>query len=107
MVYQLKSLIKSPPSASNIIVRNNMFPKNDSILVKGLKPGDVVRVYSAPSGGKIIASGKAVQSGKGTYSCTMVVRELGPKAGKIYVTVTSPGLKESSRTEVVYGAAKK
>jgi hypothetical protein len=107
MAYQLKSMITNPPSASNFTVRNNVFPKSDSILVKGLKSGDVVRVYNARSGGKIIASGKASQSGKGTYSCTMVVRDLGAKAGKIYVTVTSPGLKESGRTEISYGAAKK
>lgn len=69
--------------------------KNDTIKVIGLTKGDVVKVYNAK--GKKIASKKSI--GK---SVTISIKQLGKNAGKVYVTVTKAGKKESKRTAVKF-----
>jgi hypothetical protein len=84
--------------ATQVKVTNNK-GKNDTIVVSGLVKGDVVKVYNASSKGKLLTS--ATSKGK---SVTLTVKQLGTKSGKVYVTVTRPGMLESSRTSVSYKA---
>jgi len=40
----------------------------------------------------------------GGTSTTLSIKQLGQKAGKVYVTITNPGMTESTRTSVNYSA---
>jgi len=85
------------PSVGNVKIENYK-GKSDKITVNKLSKGDVVKIYNAASGGKIIATSPAVTS----TSAAVYVKQLSEKAGTVYVTVTRPGYKESSRTKVSY-----
>lgn len=82
------------PKASNVVIKNNK-GKSDTITVKGLKKGSVVKVYNTKS--KVIAKGTS----KGS-SLTLSVKQLGKNAGKVYVTVQEPQFKASSKVTVKY-----
>jgi hypothetical protein len=84
---------------SSIIVTNNT-GKPDTVDVTALIPGDVVKVYNADSGGKIL--GTATASNKDEAIVT--IAQLGTAAGNVYVSVTSKGMVESDRTTVPYSA---
>lgn len=89
--------------ASNIIVTNNA-GASDIIQINGLTGGDVVNIYSAATGGSLIATATV-----GTYDsyAKITVSQLGSTAGNIYVSVTSKGKNESERTTVAYAAEQK
>ncbi|SDG15344.1 fibronectin type III domain-containing protein [Desulfosporosinus hippei] len=86
---------------SEITVQNNL-RKNDKVIVSELNVGDIVKVYSSASGGKLL--GKAtVATGKDEASVT--IRQLsGGGAGSVWVSVTSRGAQESERVEQAYDA---
>ena len=73
----------------------------DTIKVTGLTATDVIKVYAAASGGAALGSA-TVAAGK--TDATISVAQLGTAAGKAYVSVTSTGKLESTRTEVAYAA---
>jgi hypothetical protein len=85
-------------SAENVTISNNA-QKSDTITVSGLDARDTVRVYSAASGGKVLAS-KTVSSS--ADDLTINVTQLGSEAGSVYVTVTKKNMGESDRTKVDY-----
>ena len=91
---------KAEPSAplktSQITIKNNK-GKSDTIKVKSIKKGDVIKVYTKASGGKLLVSKKAT----GTTT-TLSVKQLGKKAGNVYVTVTKNGLLQSSKVKAAY-----
>lgn len=88
---------KTPkPSASNITIKNNK-GKSDTVIVKGLKKSDVVKLYS--SSGKYLSSKTSTSS-----SATIAVKQLGKGSGSVYVTVTRPGMNESDKVKKTYKA---
>ncbi|MBK0291313.1 hypothetical protein IAE22_03335 [Bacillus sp. S34] len=84
--------------SSQVKVVNNK-GKADSVTVNKISKGDVVKVYNASSKGTLLASKES-----GGTSTTLSFKQLGQKAGKVYVTTTNPGMTESTRTAVNYSA---
>ena len=79
---------------TDIIVTNNAAGTADTVVVPGLAVGDIVKVYSAATGGTAIGTTTATVAG----SVTVTIAQLGAAAGNIYVSVTSKSLLESDRT---------
>lgn len=86
--------VSSALKASQIKVANNK-GKADTISVSGLKSGDTIKSYN--SRGHLLATKKST----GT-NVSLSVPQLGSTSGKIYVTVTHSGMKESGKTAVGY-----
>jgi hypothetical protein len=86
------------PDVSDVTVTNNV-GKASTIYVDGLGEGDVVKVYNAATGGKLLTS-RIV--GSNATDVTLSVSNLGVVAGSVYLSVTSKGMTESSRTMVNY-----
>ncbi|EMS69950.1 beta strand repeat-containing protein [Ruminiclostridium cellobioparum] len=83
-----------------VTITNNA-QKSDVIYVSGLTPRDVIKVYSAETGGKLLGSKTVSTSGS---DVTITVPQVGSAEGSVYVTVTSKGYLESKRTEVPFKA---
>ncbi|WP_239629581.1 hypothetical protein [Paenibacillus sp. H1-7] len=83
-----------PPAPSAIRVDNKLAPSVDTVVVSGLSPGDVVKVYA--DGGAAAPLGTATVS-SGSTSATVSVNQLGALGGHIYVTLTQPSYSESRR----------
>lgn len=88
------------PSSNNINITNNS-AKSDTIYVSGLAAGDKVSVYNAATGGKLLCSSTV---GSQRTEAKLTISQLGTVSGNIYVSVKSPGLLESTRTEVGFSA---
>lgn len=88
----LKSL--SEPLKSNQIQTQNNLGINDHVSVSGIASGDEVRLFNTQ--GKLIAEKKA------TGKSVMVPLNLGSTSGKIGVSVTRSGKRESTRTTVAF-----
>ncbi|MBY6037169.1 hypothetical protein KUV80_10910 [Fictibacillus nanhaiensis] len=100
--YEFKISMKSNPlSASKIKVYNNK-GKSDSVSVRGVAKGDVVKIYNTSSKGTLLATKESTDS-----YVSLSIKQLGQKGGKIYVTVTKSGLAESDRVAVSFAAEKK
>ncbi|MEH7307904.1 outer membrane protein assembly factor BamB family protein [Neobacillus drentensis] len=93
---------KSPALKSGQVKLTNNKSKSDTVKVTGLKKGDTIKIYNASSKGKLLATKKASSS-----STTISIKQLGKKAGKVYLTVTRTGMSESSRTAVAFKSEKK
>jgi hypothetical protein len=90
----VKQVITAPLKSSQVTIRNNK-GKSDTISVKGVTKGERVKLYN--SGGKSIGSWKAT----GTTTI-LSVKQLGQTNGRIYLSTTQSGLKESKRVAVSY-----
>ncbi len=99
--YEVSVSLKSNPLKTSQIKAANNKGKKDKITVKSLSKGDTVKVYNASKKGTVLATKKASGS-----SVNLSIKQLGKKAGKVYVTVTRSGMTESSRTAVSYKAEK-
>ncbi|TGE40012.1 hypothetical protein E4K67_03265 [Desulfosporosinus fructosivorans] len=88
----------SSPNLSDISIANSL-TANDKVTVAGLAVGDIVKVYKTSTGG--ILWGKATVA-SGETQAEVTIRQLGSGAGTVWVTVTSSGKLESSRTEQTY-----
>lgn len=86
------------PDSDNIEVTNNS-GKSDTIYISGLAPGDKVSVYNAASGGSLLAT---TTVGSNKSEATLTISQLGVDSGSIYISVTSSGLLESYRTQVIF-----
>jgi hypothetical protein len=86
------------PNAVNIAVSNRV-GSNDTVVVTGLAAGDIVKVYSAATGGFVLGQ-ETVASG----STMVTIRNLNLLAigGTIHVSVTSSNILESARTPKTY-----
>jgi hypothetical protein len=91
----------SAPARSNIIVVNYSGSTMDTVTIIGLSPGDTVTVYTAGSGGDILAAETVTDKGT-TMTLTARLKDAG---GTIYITVTGAGKAESKRTPVTYDAS--
>ncbi|WP_282938805.1 hypothetical protein [Paenibacillus sp. RC67] len=85
----------------NVVVTNNV-GKADTVLVKGLKAGEIVKVYDKASAGAKILGTATVASGKDEV--TISINNLGAAAGSIYIIVIETGKKESEAVEISYSA---
>jgi len=85
-----------PLKVSQVKVYNNK-GKTDAVNISGVSKGDTIKVYNASSKGKLLAT-KQVTGTSGSIS----IKQLGTKSGKVYVTITKSGMKESGRTAVSY-----
>lgn len=85
---------------SQVKIVNNK-KKNDTITVSGISKGDAVKVYTAASKGKLMASKTSAGS-----KTTLTVKQLGTKKGKVYVAIAYPGMVESDRIAVIYEGEK-
>ncbi|MEH7131293.1 Ig-like domain-containing protein [Neobacillus drentensis] len=90
----VKQVITAPLKSSQVTIRNNK-GKSDTVSVKGVTKGSRVKLFN--SGGKPIGSWKAA----GTTTI-LSVKQLGQTNGKIYISITRSGLKESKRVAVSY-----
>lgn len=81
-------------AASSIFVSNNAVGTNDTIVVNGLAMNDVIKVYADVTLTRVIGSAKAAATGAATIS----VPQITPKdaAGTVFVTLTTPGQREST-----------
>ena len=98
-VYDAEAKSDAP---TEISVTNNL-EMPDEVVVQGVA-GDVVKVYS-DADLKVLLGQTTVA--KGASSATVRSKQLGSKAGSVYVTITSPGEGESEATEIVYDAEQK
>ncbi len=92
---------KSDPISADAVSVTNNAQKSDVIYISGLNPRDTVKIYSAPSGGKLLTS-KTVSAS--ASDLTLTVNQVGSAAGSIYVSVTGRGYIESNRTKVDFEA---
>lgn len=95
--YSFKLYMQTPGLTSSKVTVTNNKGKKDSIRISGIKKGDVIKVYNASTKGKLIAQKTSTGSAD-----IISVNQIGEKAGKIYVTVTSPSMTESKRTAVSF-----
>ncbi|KML41345.1 hypothetical protein [Cytobacillus firmus] len=95
--YSFKLYMQTPGLASNKVTVTNNKGKKDSVRISGIKKGDLIKVYNASTKGKLVAQKTSTGSAD-----TISVNQVGEKAGKIYVTVTSPSMTESKRTAVSF-----
>lgn len=86
------------PAASNILVRNNA-QMTDTLTATFLDEGDLVKIYDSASGGSLLGSGTVAED---ETEVTIKVSQLGSSSGRVYLSVTSSGKLESSRTPVDY-----
>lgn len=89
------------PTTSNITVTNNKVSVSDTVVVTGLVPTDVVKVYSAATGGTAIGTATVAT---GETTATVTIAQIGAAAGKVYVSTTSTGKVESARIAVSYAS---
>jgi len=87
------------PLSTSITVLNNI-NSDDKVNVSGLKADDTVNVYASSTSTTPINSDKAASDG--TASVSIVAGTLSSSGGRIYVSVTSSGANESSRTAITY-----
>lgn len=88
------------PGVNNISITNNV-GKADTVYISKLSAGDIVRIYNSASQGTLLSSGTVASS---STDVTVSIPQLGTAAGSIYVSVSSPGKAESSRTQADYKA---
>lgn len=88
------------PNSDNVTITNNS-GKADTIYLSGLAPGDKVKMYTAASGGKLLGSATV---GSGKTEATLSVSQLGTNSGSVYISTTSSGMLESSRTKIDFSA---
>ncbi len=89
----------STPTASNITVTNNKVGTSDTVVVTDLAPTDVVKVYSASTGGTALGNATVAT---GETTATVTIAQIGAAAGKVYVSTTTVGKVESARLAASY-----
>ncbi|MCZ8515151.1 hypothetical protein O9H85_22565 [Paenibacillus filicis] len=98
------------PSAARIHIMNRAAGSGmtDEVAVGGLKPGDEVRLYADRTAPEVMrtlngdAAAAIVASGE--TSVTIRQLQLLPEGGRLYVTVTSQGQRESLKVGKLYDA---
>jgi hypothetical protein len=88
--------ISTSPALDSIAITNNATGKPDTITVNGLIATDVVKVYSAGTGGTLLGIMKVPIT---KTEATVIIPQLGVDKGSIYVSMIRVGKQESSRVE--------
>ena len=86
-------------TAASIVVTNNKAGMDDTVMVSNVGEGDLVKVYSASTGGTLLGSG-TVENGQ--TSVTIAIPQIGAGTGSVYVTIKKDGKQESTRTALSY-----
>ena len=86
------------PIVGNITIVNNAVLE-DTITVNGLTANDIVKVYDAASNGQLIGTATVTSNSTGA---TVTLPQLTETSGSVYISVTSFGKSESSKTEADY-----
>lgn len=94
-------LVSQPIKDIAAVVITNNAQKADTISISGLDPKDVIKVYSAEKGGKLLASKTVPSSGS---DVTLSISQIGSGSGSIYISVTTKGRLESERKGVPFKA---
>lgn len=81
---------------SQVKIKNNK-NKADTVSVKGIAKGDIIKVYKASTGKALWTTKKATGS-----TTSMAIKQLGKKGGKVYISVIHPNKDESSRLKVAF-----
>jgi hypothetical protein len=102
MVTYAKEPTTDAPLATAITVVNN-FGSPDTITVNGLTAGDLVKVYKTATTATVIGT---VTADDVSESFELIANGLTYAAGKVYVSVRSPGENESARTAVSFTSEK-
>lgn len=103
-------LQSTAPAKENITVTNNA-KIADTVEVKGLKEGDIAKVYykvwdaNAKKYTDKVATATATMA-KGKDSAIVNIAQLGPDTGSVDVTVTSKDKRESEKTPQTFEAEK-
>ena len=84
----------TPPDSDAITVTNNAYGTSDTVAVSGLIQSDRVKVYSDSKLTHLLGAGIAAASGDATVKMSQIIA--GDASGIVYITVTSPGKKESA-----------
>ncbi len=92
-------ITSASPSSYNITVTNNPQGTADTVTVRNVYSGDVVKVYNSASGGSLL--GKVTATGS---EATVSISQLGTSSGSVFISVTSSSMNESPRVEAVYEA---
>ena len=82
--------------SSKVKIKNNK-RKADTVTIKGLKKGDIIKVYKAKTGGELLAAKRADKS-----TLSISIKQLGKKSGKVYVSVMHSGMAESAHVAVKF-----
>ncbi|TXK85995.1 immunoglobulin-like domain-containing protein [Paenibacillus sp. N3.4] len=91
--------VSTAPITAQITVVNHPVGTADTVTVTGLAAGNVVKVYSSSTDATVIGTGTVAV---GETSVTVSIQQLGAEAGKVFVSVTSTGKTESTRTSKDY-----
>ncbi len=98
-----KGPITTPtPDAGQFSITNAVGTGHDMVAVSGLTAGDVVKIYTAASGGAAIQTSAAAT---GTTMEITLDNDLAAPAGSLWFTLTGDGDLESARVKVDYTAA--
>ncbi len=89
-----------PISADSVTITNNA-QKSDTIYISGLNPRDLIKIYSAANGGKMLGSKTVSASGS---EVSLTISQVGSQSGSVYISVTAKGFAESERTRVNFDA---
>lgn len=85
---------KTPPALKNYVTITNNVGVADTVKVKGLIAGDVVKVYTTNTATTAIGSSTVVA---GDNNATVTIAQLGTAASKVYIAILRSGYNESSR----------
>ena len=97
-VYYTEEVKSDAPSDSNIVVTNNA-GMSDIIQIGFLNTGDIVKIYDAATGGKILGTGTVADD---STDLTIKISQLGTQSGCVYVSIVSTGKYESDRTKAYF-----
>jgi hypothetical protein len=87
-----------PLTAANTITVTNNAGKSDVVTITGLVKGDKIKIYSDSKLTRVIGSATVGTSGSVTISVSQLT--LNDLPGKVYISVTGSGLKESPAVTV-------
>ena len=87
------------PVAGDIVINNNYTGATDTITVSNLLAGDIIKLYTAATGGTAYANATVAE---GETSVQLEVAQLGIAAGTSYITRTSANGIESVRFAKAY-----
>lgn len=91
--------VSTKVNAKKVVVKNNKGKTNDTVVVKGVKKGDVLRFYDALGNGlgRVTATSTTV---------TFKTKSLKAKGGKLYISRMQTGKAVSKKVAVSYTAEK-
>ena len=87
-------------AADKVVIVNNVTGKKDTVTVSGLAAGTILKVYAAEEDTKAVGTATAVED----KDTVINLAQLGVTEGSVYVTVTAPNEKESTKVKVDFKA---